>query len=88
MDVGDLLGALPDVAASAGSACASLDAEPSHVLQAMGLEDEASAVVRFSLGRFTKGEEIERAGDMVVEAYEKLANEKAGSRRTPTPDSR
>jgi cysteine desulfurase len=88
VDVGDLLGALPGVAASAGSACASLDAEPSHVLEAMGADDGNSAAVRFSLGRFTTDEEVERAGEMVAEAYEVLAREKAGSRKTPTPDSR
>ncbi|MDQ3509962.1 MAG: cysteine desulfurase [Actinomycetota bacterium] len=88
VDVGDLLGALPGVAASAGSACASLDAEPSHVLEAMGADDGSSAAVRFSLGRFTTDEEVERAGETVAEAYEALAREKAGSRKTPTPDSR
>ncbi|MBA2692771.1 MAG: cysteine desulfurase [Rubrobacter sp.] len=81
VDVGDLLGAMPDVAASAGSACASLDAEPSHVLEAMGAEDGDSAAIRFSLGRFTKDEEIERVGKTVVEAYEGLAHEKAASRK-------
>ncbi len=84
VDVGDLLGALPDVAASAGSACASMNAEASHVLAAMGVgvEDGTSAAVRFSLGRFTKEEDIERAGKMVVEAYEALAREKAASRKS------
>lgn len=88
MDVGELLGAMPDVAASAGSACASLDAEPSHVLDAMGAEYGNSASVRFSLGRFTNSGEVERAGEMVVEACEALAKEKAGSRTNPTPGSR
>lgn len=72
VDVGDLLGALPDVAASAGSACASLDSEPSHVLGAMGLEDETSAAVRFGLGRFTTPDEIERAAMLVVQAQAEL----------------
>ncbi|MDQ3284685.1 MAG: cysteine desulfurase, partial [Actinomycetota bacterium] len=66
LDVGDLLGTLPDVAASAGSACASLNSEPSHVLKAMGLADETAATVRFGLGRFTTPAEIERAADLVV----------------------
>jgi cysteine desulfurase len=82
VDVGELLGALPDVAVSAGSACASMNAEPSHVLAAMGAEDEDSAAVRFSLGRSTTGEEVERAGRMVVEAHEILAREKAASRKS------
>ena len=68
IDVGELLGALPDVAASAGSACASLDAGPSHVLEAMGLKGGSWATVRLSLGRFTTGEEVERASEMLVRA--------------------
>jgi cysteine desulfurase len=72
VEVGDLLGALPDVAASAGSACASLNSEPSHVLRAMGLEDESAAAVRFSLGRFTTSDEVERAAALVVRAVAEL----------------
>lgn len=72
VDVGDLLGALPDIAASAGSACASLDAGPSHVLEAMGLKDGASAAVRFSLGRFTALDEVERAAALVLRAVREL----------------
>ena len=68
LDVGELLGALPDVAASAGSACASLNSGSSHVLQAMGLADETAATVRFGLGRFTTSEEVERAAVLVVRA--------------------
>lgn len=68
VDVGDLLGALPDVAASAGSACASLNAEPSHVLGAMGLDDRDHATVRFSLGRFNTLDEVEHAAALVARA--------------------
>lgn len=72
IDVADLLGAVPDVAASAGSACASLNSESSHVLRAMGLEDRTSATVRFSLGRFTASYEVERAAALVVRAAREL----------------
>ena len=72
LDVGELLGALPDVAASAGSACASSNSEPSHVLRAMGLEDAWAAAVRFSLGRFTTPDEIERTAALVVRAVGEL----------------
>lgn len=71
IDVGELLGALPGVAASAGSACASLNSEPSHVLRAMGLED-GSAAVRFSIGRFTSSDEVERAAVLVMRAIQEL----------------
>ncbi|MDQ3925943.1 MAG: cysteine desulfurase [Actinomycetota bacterium] len=72
VDVGDLLGALPDVAASAGSACASLNSGPSHVLRAMGLEDGTAAAVRFGVGRFSTSDEVERAAALVVRAAREL----------------
>ncbi len=72
VDVGDLLGALPDVAASAGSACASLNSVPSHVLRAMGLEVGTAAAVRFGVGRFSTSDEVERAAALVVRAAREL----------------
>jgi len=84
VDVGALLGALPDVAVSTGSACASLKSEPSHVLKAMGLEDESATAVRFSLGRFTTPDEVERAAALVVLAAGELGASIVGS---PAPNA-
>ena len=51
---------LEGVAASTGSACASGAVEPSHVIRAMGFdEDEARGAVRLSLGWSTTEDEIE-----------------------------
>jgi cysteine desulfurase len=52
---------LAGIAASSGSACSSGAFEPSHVLLAMGASPErALSALRFSLGRYTTQEEIER----------------------------
>lgn len=53
---------LEGVMVSSGSACASGAVEPSHVLQAIGLERAAaSATVRFSMGRTTSEADVDRA---------------------------
>ena len=57
-----ILANLPTVAASAGAACHSDRVEVSHVLAAMNLPTEyAMGTLRFSVGRFTTEEEIDRA---------------------------
>jgi cysteine desulfurase len=73
VEAGGLLAALPEVAASAGSACASLDSKPSHVLKAMGLADKSEAAIRFGLGRFTTLKEVERAAELVTQAVRDLS---------------
>jgi len=68
-----LLLALDDLAVSTGSACTSATVEPSYVLQAIGVPDAlAHASIRFSVGRFTSQEDVDRAGDRVVEVVERL----------------
>ena len=57
-----ILANLPSVAASAGAACHSDQVEVSHVLAAMNVPMEyAMGTLRFSVGRFTKPDEIDRA---------------------------
>jgi cysteine desulfurase len=61
------------VAASAGAACASGAAEPSHVLRAMGLSSEqARSAVRFSLGHTTTAMDVGHALAVVPKAVERL----------------
>jgi cysteine desulfurase len=57
-----LILSLNGIALSTGSACSSANPEPSHVLRALGLSDDAlRASVRFGLGRFNTSEEVETA---------------------------
>jgi cysteine desulfurase len=68
-----LMMGLRDVAVSSGAACTSAEPEPSHVLLAMGLEEDAArASLRFGLGRFTTREEIDFAIGAVADAVGRL----------------
>lgn len=63
---------MKDIAVSSGSACSSALPEPSHVLRAIGLtKEESLCTLRFGLGRFTTGEEIEFAVTRVAETVRK-----------------
>ncbi len=61
------------VAVSAGSSCASGATQPSHVLQAMGLDPaEAGTGIRFSLGAATTDTDVDRALEVVPGAVARL----------------
>jgi cysteine desulfurase len=61
-----LLAALPEIAASTGSACHEGVDTPSEVLLAMGLPAErAGAALRLSLGRWTTGDDVHRAARLI-----------------------
>ena len=49
---------LEGICASSGSACSAGSLNPSHVISAMGRDDEANSLVRFSLGRESTVEDI------------------------------
>lgn len=66
-----------EVAASAGAACHSDTVEISHVLEAMKVPLEwAKGTLRFSVGRMTTTEEIDKAIEIVTRAVKKLRKEK------------
>lgn len=73
-DANEILAALqPRLAASTGSACTSGTPQPSHVLRAIGLTKEQSeSSIRFSFGRFTSNNEIERAALLVHGTLDRL----------------
>jgi cysteine desulfurase len=73
VDADALLMSMPEIALSTGSACTSATVEPSHVLRALGLSPEmAHSAVRFGIGRFTTGEEIDYVARRVVGAAKRL----------------
>lgn len=63
----------PQLALSSGSACASANPEPSHVLLALGLSVEAArSSIRFGLGRSTMLQEIELAAQQIAAVVAQL----------------
>jgi len=61
------------ISASAGSACTTGNSEPSHVLLASGLDEEAArASLRLTVGRGNSAAEVEEAVDVLVETVERV----------------
>lgn len=64
---------LEGICASSGSACSAGSLEPSHVILAMGVpKEEANSLVRFSLGRESTLEEVERVEKVLPEVIERV----------------
>jgi len=73
VDAGILLGEMKDLAASAGAACHGASVEISKVLKAMAVPMEyARGTVRFSTGKSTTIEEIDRAVEIVESTVRRL----------------
>ena len=70
---------LAGIGVSSGAACSSGSLEPSHVLAAMGLPRErVLGSVRFSLGRTTTREEIDRVLEILPPTAERMRRVNAG----------
>ncbi|HVX61413.1 MAG TPA: aminotransferase class V-fold PLP-dependent enzyme, partial [Pirellulales bacterium] len=68
-----LMMSMKQLAVSSGSACTAANPEPSHVLRALGLNDDlARSSLRFGLGRFNTAEEVEFAIEAVSQAVVRL----------------
>lgn len=68
-----LMMSMRDLAVSSGSACTSTNPEPSHVLRALGLNDDLTrASLRFGLGRFNTVEDVDFAIDLLADTVRRL----------------
>ncbi|MEE2830256.1 MAG: IscS subfamily cysteine desulfurase [Myxococcota bacterium] len=68
-----LMMGMAGVCVSSGSACTSATLEPSHVMRALGVgEDLVHTSIRFSLGRFTTEDELDRAVEECLKSARKL----------------
>ena len=64
---------LDGVAVSTASACTSNSLLPSHVLKAMGIEDDlAQGTIRFSFGKNTSKADVDYALEVLTGAVKKL----------------
>lgn len=68
----DILARIPELCASTGSACHS-DSGDASTLQAMGVNPESiRGTIRLTVGWHTNMEEIERASNLLIDAWENL----------------
>ncbi|MEJ2538925.1 MAG: cysteine desulfurase family protein [Gemmatimonadota bacterium] len=63
---------LEGLAVSGGSACQSGTTTTSHVVQALSKDDALPASIRFSLGRSTTPEEVDRAAEIAIRVIHRL----------------
>lgn len=69
----DLLARTPEICASTGAACHHHTTAMSPTLAAIGLEmPDARGTIRFSVGWYTTEEEIDRAANLLIAAWEDL----------------
>jgi cysteine desulfurase len=72
-----LMRGCPDLCVSTGSACSSAEVEPSYVLRALGLtEDAARRTLRIGIGRFTSPADIDFAVAALAAAHGEVASQR------------
>jgi cysteine desulfurase NifS/selenium donor protein len=82
-----LISELSDIAISTGAACHSQQQQTSHVLKAMNLAFEyITSALRFSVGRKTTEEEVDRAVEEIVLAVKRMRGEESSMSFTENVD--
>ena len=70
----ELMGAIPEIAFSSGSACTSASSKPSHVISALGGDEKrAASSVRFGLSKINTAEDLDYVAERVVAKVEQFA---------------
>ena len=83
LDAETMIMRMKRIACSTGSACSSANLEPSHVLKAIGRDNElAHSALRFSIGRFNTIEEIDSAIIEINSVVNRIKSSKQKRRRT------
>lgn len=73
VEADSLLAAIPNLAASSGAACSTMDPSPSHVLLGLGLSESAARrSLRLGIGRFNTTSELDTAALWISQAYHEL----------------
>ena len=73
MEAEAVIGYVPQVCCSLGSACNAMQEAPSHVLAAMNIDPvDIRGTIRFSFGRFNTEDEVKRAVELLKVGVEKL----------------
>lgn len=74
---------LKGICVSTSSACNSGKSEPSHVLIALGLnEQQAKSAIRISYGRFNTVDEAEIVATEICDAYDKIKGSQEGHKKS------
>lgn len=74
----ELIGALPNIAFSTSSACASGSAKPSHVISALNVSEAVlKSSFRFGVNKFNTMSEIDYVGERIVEIVKKFQLKRA-----------
>ncbi|MCL4141558.1 UNVERIFIED_CONTAM: hypothetical protein GTU68_062612, partial [Idotea baltica] len=75
----EILGRIPELCASTGSACHSTGKIESSTLTAMGKDlSQIAGTLRLSCGWYTSQDEIDRAASLLIDAWENLAGQPGG----------
>ena len=82
----DLIGALPNIVFSTGSACTSASAKPSHVITSIGVENWVlKNVFRMGISKYNTVEEIDFVATEIIQKVNQLQEQRRRQRLPVRP---